>query len=143
MKRTQYGDYATWVTFEVMANYQVRIIFSENLMKSAKARGVYSTSDNFDNADAFVSHLKNTGMSYMFLPLDITEHGVAHEAWHVVYRMMHYINVNDLDDEIIAYHLDHLVEKIYRFKNKIQKPEVLNDPRTGIEKSSKSRNRRR
>ena len=140
MRKTQYGDYATWVTFEVMANYQVRIIFTENITKSAKSRGVPFPSDN---ADAFVSHLTNTGMSYMLLPFDITEHGVAHEAWHVIYRMMHYVNVKDLDDEIVAYHLDHLIEKIYMFKNKIQKPEVLNDPRTGTKKSSKSRNRRR
>ena len=134
MKKTQHGDYAMWLTFNVLARYQVRIIFSNDVRKSAIKRIGHDPIDK--DADAFVYHLRDTGMSYIFLPLDTTEHMVAHEAWHIVFRMFHYVHVQDMDDEMVAYHLGHLVEKIYEFKNKIQKQEVLNDPRTVPAKTS-------
>lgn len=116
-KKTQYGDYATWVSFDVLANFQVRLIFTDDLMRSAQER-IGSTPDG--EADAFCYHVKDAGRSYIFLPLDAPESTVAHEAWHIVYRIMNYIGVKDLDDEIVAYHLDHLIEQIYKFKKAIQ-----------------------
>ena len=35
VRMTQYGDWATWIEFDVMANYCVRIIFSNDIIKSA------------------------------------------------------------------------------------------------------------
>ena len=135
MKKTQHGDYAMWLTFNVLARYQVRIIFSNDVRKSAIKRIGHDPIDK--DADAFVYHLRDTGMSYIFLPLDATEHMVAHEAWHIVFRMFHYVHVQDMDDEMVAYHLGHLVEKIYEFKNKIKKSGGLNDHRPVPSKTSK------
>ena len=33
---------------------------------------------------------------------------------------MGYCHVVDMDDEVIAYHLDHMVEKVYEFKEAIE-----------------------
>jgi hypothetical protein len=45
---------------------------------------------------------------------------------------MAYCHVQELDDEVIAYHLDHMVEKVYEFKKAIQssiKEEEQNEKR--------------
>lgn len=124
-KITKFGDYAKWVTFEVMANFQVRVVFSDDLFKSAKAR-LGSIPD--ESADAFVYHVKDEGKSYIFLPMDASENVVVHECWHIVRRVFRWCHVADLDDEIVAYHLDHLVEKVYEFKNTIPKKESNEKP---------------
>ena len=85
MKKTQYGDYAKWVTFEVMASFQVRLILTEDLSKSAVAR-LGNTADG--PADAFCYHIKGEGRSYLFLKLDSPEATVAHECWHIVHRVL-------------------------------------------------------
>jgi hypothetical protein len=36
------------------------------------------------------------------------------------HRMMTYLGVQQMDDEMIAYHLDHMVEKVYQFKKAIK-----------------------
>lgn len=133
-KITEYGDWATWVHFEVMANYSVRLVFTDDLLKSAKAR-IGSTPDR--DADAFCYHVKGVGQSYMFLKFDSSESTVAHECWHIIHQVLTYCGVVDMDDEIVAYHLDHMVEKVYEFKNKIQSEKKHDKPNTRT--SSKKR----
>jgi hypothetical protein len=126
-KLSEYNDYATWVTFEVMANYQVRVVLTNDLLKSAEGR---LGSGPGEEADAFCYHVKGAGRSYIFLPMDAPESTVAHECWHIIHRVMTYCHVVDMDDEIIAYHLDHMVEQVYKFKNAIKsstKKEVSDD----------------
>jgi hypothetical protein len=126
MRKTQYDDYAKWISFEVLAGYQIRLVFTNDLLKSATGRLGCTPGEN---ADAFCYHVKGIGQSYIFLPLDAPEGTVVHEAWHVVFRMMHYIHVQDMDDEVVAYHLDHLIEQIYKFKRQIEQQEVTQNDR--------------
>ena len=121
-RKTQYGDYAKWISFEVMANYQVRLILTDDLRKSGAAR-LGCPPD--DGADAFCYHIKGEGRSYLFLKLDSPEGTVVHECWHIIFCMFNWCGVKDFDDECTAYHLDHLVEKVYEFKKSIQ--EVTRD----------------
>lgn len=114
-KLTPYGDYATWVTFEIMANYHVRLILTDDLLKSATRTG--SRPDG--PSDAFCFHIKGESRSYIFLKLDSAESTVAHECWHIVHRVLTWCNVKDMDDEIVAYHLDYMVEQVYKFKKAI------------------------
>jgi hypothetical protein len=117
VKKTQYGDYATWVDFEVMANYRVRLILTDDIFKSAKGR---LGSIPEDSADAFCFHVKSTGMSYLVLKHDSPAGTIAHECWHIIYRMFHWCGVRDFDDETTAYHLDHLIEKVYDFYDAVK-----------------------
>ena len=138
-KKTQYGDYAKWLSFEVLAKYTIRLIFTEDLMKSAEGR-LGQTPDR--TADAFCFHVSNKGMSYIFLPMDAGEGTVAHEAWHIVHKVMEYVGVKDLDNEVVAYYLGHLVEKIYEFKNKITEKKHDKGTRgASVKAASKRRNR--
>ena len=116
-KLTEYGDYAMWVTFEIMSCYQVRLIISKDLNRSAKAR--LSTSPTETNGGGFVFNVKGEGRSYLFLAHDADESTVAHECWHIVHRIMDWCGA-ELDNEVVAYHLDHMVEKVYEFKKAIK-----------------------
>jgi hypothetical protein len=116
-KITEFGDYATWVTFDVMAGYRVRVILSNDLDKSAEARLNDKPSDV--NGGGFVFNVKGVGRSYIFLKHDAPECTVAHECWHIVHRIMAWCGA-ELDNETVAYHLDHMVEKVYQFKNAIK-----------------------
>jgi hypothetical protein len=115
-KISEYGDYATWVTFEIMASYQVRLVLTNDLGKSAEAR--LSTKPEV-HGDGFVFNVKGAGRSYLFLQHDAPESTVAHECWHIVHRIMDWCGA-ELDNEVVAYHLDHMVEKVYEFKNAIK-----------------------
>jgi hypothetical protein len=114
---TKFGDYVTWVKFDVMADYHVRLVLTDDLLKSASPRlGSLPSGE----ATAFCYHVKGEGRSYIFLKHDSDEGTVAHECYHIVHRMMIYLGVQQMDDEMIAYHLDHMVEKVYEFKNAIK-----------------------
>ena len=115
-KLTQYKDYETRVVFEVMASYQVQVIFTNDLFKSATRLG----SKPSEEADAFCFNVKGERRSYIFLKLNAPESVVAHECWHIVHQVMAYCGVVDMDSEIVAYHLGHLVEKVYDFKKAIR-----------------------
>ena len=115
-KLTPYGDYATWVTFEVMANYRVRLILTGDLSKSATGR-LGHRPEVFEGG--FVFNVKGEGRSYLFLEHSADEATVAHECWHIVHRVMDWCGA-ELDNEVVAYHLDHLVEKVYEFKRSVE-----------------------
>jgi hypothetical protein len=115
-KITEFGDYATWVTFDIMADYQVRLVITNDLNKSAEAR---LGSNPPAHGDGFVFNVKGEGRSYIFLQHDSTEGTIAHECWHIVFRIMDWCGAG-LDNEVVAYHLDHMVEKVYEFKNAIK-----------------------
>ena len=121
-KKTKYGDYATWIKFEVFSNYPVRLILTDNLAKSATDREV-PTPDV--DADAFCFHT-NKGQSYIFLPHDAPEGTVAHEAWHIVHMVLDYVGAKD-ENEVVAYHLGYLVNKIYEFKKAVKSSRRKND----------------
>lgn len=123
-KMTQYGDYARWIVFDVFSDYQVRLVFTNDLTKSANERVGHTPGGT---TDAFCWHLKSNGLSYLFLKMDSTESTVAHECWHVIYRILMWCGVKDFDDEMVAYHIGHLVGKVYDFKKAIQSKGVSDD----------------
>jgi hypothetical protein len=133
MKKTRYDDYAKWTNFDVFSNYTVRIVFSSDLRKSAMGRLGHMPAD--ESAVAFVFHVHNRSQSYIFLPLDTSESTVAHEAWHVVHKVLKCSGVEEFDDEVVAYHLGWLVRQIYQFKNQIsEKKHDQRKRRTGNKK---------
>jgi hypothetical protein len=114
-KLTPYNDYAMWVTFDIFSNYRVRLVISDDLVKSGKAR-LNSAPDA--GGDGFVFNVTGEGRSYLFLTSNSVEGTVAHECWHVVRRMFDWIGA-DLDNELVAYHLGYMVDKVYEFKRAI------------------------
>jgi hypothetical protein len=99
-----------------MANFQVRLVFTNDLAKSATAR-IGQRPEVFEGG--FVFNVKGEGRSYLFLDLTADEATVAHESRHIVHRIFDWCGA-ELDNETVAYHLDHMVEKVYEFKKAIQ-----------------------
>jgi hypothetical protein len=127
-KKTKYGDYATWIKFEVFSNYHVRLVFSNDLAKSAKGRLGHMPADHA--ADAFVYHPTDGAQSYMFLPMHAGEGTIAHEAWHVVHKIFGYVGA-EMDNENVAYHLGWLIKEIYDFKKAVKSSRRIDDKHSG------------
>jgi hypothetical protein len=52
--------------------------------------------------------------SWIILPFDAPCSSVAHEAWHAVRRMLDYCGAEQ-ENEVVAYHLGYVVNKIIHF----------------------------
>ncbi len=117
VKKTRYGDYRKDVVFESFARYRVHVVFTDDVRKSCIKRYGICTADM--DADAFCRHAID-GRSHLFLPMNVVEGTVSHEAWHVIYHMFSYVGVKDFDNETTAYHLGWLVEQIYKFKKGVE-----------------------
>jgi hypothetical protein len=134
VKKTKYGDYETRILFPVFANYHVLVVFTDDFQKSWDARfsTIVVTSDE---TMAFHWHHKpSDGHSRLFFKLGNCSSGVvAHECWHCIRTMLLDWVQAGLEDEVVAYHLDYLVQAVTDFKNQ------LIDQKVGVKSRSKKR----
>lgn len=117
IRKNKFGDYRKNLQFDAMSGYVAHIIFSDDIVKSCRAR--YGSCNSRDSAIAFVRHSVIDGRTHMFFPMDADPGTIAHEAWHVVYHMFDWVGVKDFDNEFTAYHLGYLVEQIHKFKTEV------------------------
>lgn len=121
MKKSRHGDYQKILSYPVFQGYYVHVVFTDNLKKSAASRFVKGTefSAKMDAAEAI--HLPSShGRSLVLLPYKASPGTIAHEAYHAIrYMLKEYAGVK-LDNEIVAYHLGHLVDEIHKFKSKLE-----------------------
>jgi hypothetical protein len=61
--------------------------------------------------------IRGKGISYLFLPFKLVLSDVAHESYHAVRSMLRYIGAESEEEEVVAYHLDHLVNAAYKHLN--------------------------
>src|ERR1039458_5704373 len=115
MKKTKFGDYERVVTFTVWSEYDVHIVFTEDIGRSRKARyGTYGLCDSAGALHVSAEH----GHAHIFFKLSGAPTGIiAHECWHAIYHMMiEWAGVTELDNEAVAYHLGYLVQKVIDFR---------------------------
>jgi len=55
----------------------------------------------------------------LFFKRDNSDGIIAHEAWHAVFSMFEWAGA-ELDNEMVAYHLSYLVDRIASFKSHIE-----------------------
>jgi len=124
MKKTKHGDYERTVCFPIWSDYEVKIVFCEDLGKARKAR--YGTSGASDNATALHTQSVN-GTSHLFFIIGNCPTGVvAHECWHAIKAMLiEWAGVSDLDNETVAYHLGYLVQKVADFRNDLIDAKIM------------------
>jgi hypothetical protein len=107
----------TLIEFPVLSDYIVHVEITSDLEKSMRRyppcqeaidelKGDYA-------CDALTVHTDET-FSFIFFPHNASVGTIAHEAWHVVNRMMSLLSI-ETDNEVVAYHLGYLVDKIFRF----------------------------
>jgi hypothetical protein len=116
IKLTKWGDYEHIVKFPVLSNYFVHVIFTDSIARSRKAR--YGTEGAAEGAAA-LSSVAVGGHGHLFFKLDNSEGIIAHEAWHAVFRMFEWAGA-ELDNEMVAYHLSYLVDRIASFRSHIE-----------------------
>lgn len=81
---------------------------TEKVFKSETPRKIKT------NARALACHREN--YSYVFFKPDADAGEMAHEMWHVIRHIFEYIGA-ELENEIVAYHLEYLVsESMYVLK---------------------------
>src|ERR1700677_4708336 len=113
VKKTKHGDYETRVLFPVFSNYDVLIVFTDDFQKSWNAR-FPSTCITSDVPQAFHwCHQPSKGHSGMFFKIGRCSAGVvAHECWHCIRTMLLDWVQTELENEVVAYHLDYLVDGV-------------------------------
>ena len=106
----------TVIEFPVLSNYQIHVEVTSDLKKALakypQTKNIYEEEDI--TTDAMAVHVNNDGTSFIFLPPNASAGTIAHECWHVVRRMMDYLGI-ELGNEVVAYYLGYLVNRIFRF----------------------------
>lgn len=116
MKKTKYGDYETYCRFPVFSNFTVYIVFTGDIQKSYTARYGTRNPPDTDNTEALLAH--GGKCVHAFFQIGTCPSGtVAHEAYRAIrYMFDDFAGVRQMDNEIVAYHLGYLVQKINNFK---------------------------
>jgi hypothetical protein len=109
--KTKWGDYEQQIKFPVFADYTIHVIFTDSIARSRKGR--YGTEGAAEGAAA-MSSVAVGGHGHLFFKRENSAGIIAHEAWHAIYRMFEYLG-SELDNEMVAYHLTYLVDKILSF----------------------------
>jgi hypothetical protein len=104
----------TIITFPVFDNYAVHIEKTSDIMKSMEKYPATKHVEPGEHTEAITVHVADDPCSYIFLPHNAAVGTIAHEAWHVVRRMLEYVGA-DLENENVAYHLGFLVNRIFKF----------------------------
>jgi len=113
-KLTKYGDLELTVKFPVFSNYKMFVVFSADLCASRLNRyGDAGAGGELETA-AFVS-ICSEGC-HIFLKPSAGGGLIAHESFHAIRAMFLWAGVEDFDNEIVAYHLGYLVDKIVKFQ---------------------------
>ncbi|HXQ37228.1 MAG TPA: hypothetical protein VN843_24675 [Anaerolineales bacterium] len=100
------------VNFPVLGHYRIHVIVASDVKKyMAQSKLFNHVSMDGENSDTTAITLHRMGESTIILPLSATAGTVAHEAYHAVRKRLVKQDI-ELDNEIVAYHLGYLVNKI-------------------------------
>ena len=100
--------------FPVFCGYEVHVEFTSDIAQSLLKYPPTRKIEMDDQTSWLAVHNMDAPQSFIFLPYDAPAGSIAHEAWHVVRRMMEHAGV-ELDNETVAYHLGYLVNQIFKF----------------------------
>lgn len=96
--------------------YSIKVIFSNNVLETRTR--LNDKLGKWPGSDFMAMHSDTGGgYSYIILPLTASGSLISHEAFHCVTAIMGFISA-DLEEEVVAYTLSYIVEKIERFQLK-------------------------
>lgn len=122
-KHKGYRIYRGILDFDVFG-YRVTFVFSNDLQR---ARDEYDSiiGRGWDATGAAAFHsavdAARDNRSFMFFKEKASAEQVAHESAHVIIRMFKWAGVVEIDSEVFAYHVGHLVGNIASFQQKVVK----------------------
>jgi len=101
-------------------NYDVYVTFTSDMQESVtRWEEIYRPDGEpleVSNMDSLHMYLSNKGSSFLFFPLDCGVGHIAHESFHVVWRLWKWIGAQH-ENETMAYTVGHLVREIVLFYN--------------------------
>lgn len=103
------------ITFPVF-NADIDVVVTNSIEK-AKERYKLKPSEEPATYALALTYLEDDGDSYIFLKPNSSVATVVHESWHAIHHMFTYRGA-ELEDEIVAYHLDYLTQKAWDFLKK-------------------------
>lgn len=106
MKRNR----STIITFPVFPHHKLTVIHAKSVKETGKRLGA----DLSECKAAFVWDMEDSYKSWMVLGVDADENTIAHESCHAIRHMLKESGVR-IDNEVFAYHLGYLVEKVHKF----------------------------
>lgn len=105
----------TLVEFPVFAGYIIHVEITSDFNKTGKkyklTKGIKFRADS-EGATIFDD---NSNITFVFIKPNVSDGSIVHEAWHALRRMFKFVGV-ELEDEVVAYHLGYIVDKINRFR---------------------------
>lgn len=108
---------STLVAFPILSGYQIRIVVCSNIRDATKkfkhTKNVWNDDEDY-NTNALTCHVKNPDMGYVFVRPSSSVGDIAHESWHAIQRMLECFDI-PIENEVAAYHLGFLVNKIFDF----------------------------
>jgi hypothetical protein len=130
------------VHFPMYSNYKVNVILSNSVKESAlrlnKTHGMEVSLESISGQIGAMNVYKEGEQnSILILPLDATVGEIAHESFHAIRRLFRFISAGD-DEELLAYHIDYLVQTIWNFKE-----ENLSPAKVPVKKVKKVLDKRR
>jgi hypothetical protein len=102
-------EHIAFVYFDVWKFY-VRVVLTNDLALSIRKLDPEAAKDP---GPMTMHSITRPNRCCIVLPVDTSDGTLAHEAWHAVRRMFRYAGA-ELENETVAYHLGHLVEKIHK-----------------------------
>jgi hypothetical protein len=137
MKMTSHGDYETVIRFSAFSSYRVHAIFTDDIFESCQGRYITDSQED-EGTDALTLTAAESGDTHMFLQRGASAGVVAHESWHAIYAMFKWAGVKKFDNEVVAYHLGHLVDRVIDFQLKVLQRTVVKSKRNKRKNASKS-----
>lgn len=98
-------------------HWSIDIVVTREVVEYAKHRG-WRSNGKESTTSGMNLFFDEDLLSVIIIQPDANAGTVAHEAWHCVRRMLLHMGA-DLDNEVVAYHLGYLVNKITDFKKKV------------------------
>jgi hypothetical protein len=91
-------------------SYRITVVFTADIPRECKRL----TSEDPTPGTIALTVLNGDGFSHILLPHDACAESIAHESFHAIYHLMTRAGAQ-LEDEVIAYHLGHVVGLIHRW----------------------------
>lgn len=94
-------------------DYKIHIIFTDDVIASRKKIGRL-IGDTFSGAAEAYHVYTDAPESWLIFPHEVTPGTISHEAYHCIRRVMEWIGA-DSENEVMAYHLEWLVNEVWWF----------------------------
>lgn len=97
--------------FPVFCDYEIKVVSTNDFEKTFKRFKLPFDEDD-KTAGALTIHCQDEAISYIFIPYKVSLDLMVHEAYHAIRHMLLKHSVKIDDNEVVAYHLGYLVQKI-------------------------------